>query len=297
MQATIIDIHLKSFDEEINISPFSDIHFDSPECDIKKFHKIAKRRSALQNSVFVAPGDVFNSVLPCDIKRYQPTCLRPGSYTADNLLDHMVDQAVDEIGGYPWVMFCQGNHEHSIVKNHYVDLTRNLARRVKCPTFTKVVGGDGNAVDGGYSGFIRLRFWDRSRLKNKSNGPRASIDMAYHHGAWGGQGGGIIGARRWATTMQGARVYLFGHNHRTIVDPFEVMRVNQTGRIVSESAYVVMCGTYLNTFGDGKTTYSEKGGFAPVSTGTPLITLRLSQERENGRQNGARVAVSITVGD
>ncbi len=297
MKAIIFDVMLDKPGDEINISPFSDIHFDSPECDIKKFHKVAKARSTLQNSVFIAPGDVFNAVLPGDLKRYQPTCLKPGTYTADNLLDHMVDEAVSDLGGYPWAVICQGNHEHSVEKNHYVNLTGNLAKRLTIPSFLKNVEGSRSVVDGGYSGFIRLRLWSKERAKSRRNGPRCSIDLAYHHGAWGGQGGGIIGARRWATTMQGCRIYLFGHNHRTIIDPFETMHVNQPGRIISESAYLVMCGTYLNTFGTGKTTYSEKGGFAPIVTGTPLITLRADNSRENGMQGGTKVLVSITVGD
>lgn len=305
MKATIFDIRVKSFAEEINISPFSDIHLDSPECDIRKMHKCAKSRAALPNSIFIGVGDMFNAVLPGDVKRYQATCLKPGAYQKDNLLDHMVKDALKELGGYPWVLVGQGNHEHSIEKAHYVNLNQRFAESVKLPSFVQRVatersdvkctnGGDA-CVDGTYSGFIRLRLWDANR--KVGNGPRASIDIAYHHGAWGGQGGGIIGARRWANTMQGARLYLFGHNHRSLVDPFSVFHLNQAGRIVEEPAYVVMCGTYLNTFSDNSTTYSEKGGFPPISTGTPLITLKVDQSRDKGAQNGAKVGVRISLGD
>ena len=298
MNCTTLDLVLDRAGETVYLTPLFDAHTDSPDADLNKLRRVLDERSRLGKHVILSGGDLFNAILPGDVKRYRPTENHPEVSARDDMIDEIVRRQHKLLGKHPFILLGQGNHEQSTLNHHLTDLTARLADTMKLPSW--VHNGDDNGVMpcGGYSGFLRLRFWDKSRWKNnRTSGPRASIDIAYHHGKWCGQNKGIIGADRWAKTMNGARLFLYGHNHQCLATPFVSNRMSASGNLHEETSYLVACGTFMRSSVSGRTTYSEIGAHPPAYVGSPLIRLSAKEVDVKGRPRVPTVDVSVTIGD
>ena len=289
MNGDVLDLRIKGYGEPIHISPFSDLHSESPYCDLALLKRTLNERRALKNSIFIGVGDFFNSILPGDLKRYKPSENHRCIAGRDDMVDEIVSSQQKLLGGYPWVLMAQGNHEHSTLKNQHTDLIHRLCEGMELPDWVTNKGGS-NIPHGAYTGFLRLRIWDGEK---KAVAPRCSIDIAYHHGAWGGQGKGVIGMARWAGSMTGARIFLVGHNHQTFVDPSVVTRLTSAGVLEEQSRHTVLCGSYLRGGIPGVTSYSEIKGLVPSYRGTPLITLKMV--RAGSKSGASHLDVKVTV--
>jgi len=248
--------------EPINISCYGDTHEESNFCDYKFLKKHMDRRAALPNSRFIAIGDMGDLILPNDLKRYMPSAgsrrsLADKGY--DAVLDNHVDNFINEYAHYPWDMFGIGNHEHGVLKRHYVNVGQKITQGLKCKY-------------GGYSGFLRYSFRGKNHKNQKGWG--CSVNFLYHHGAWGGRVmKGFGGARDYARMFEGWDVFLYGHNHHLVVHQENKGQFTQWATYKEKDRYFVNCGTFLKTNKIGVTSYGEKRGYAPVALGAPLVTV------------------------
>ena len=292
MNCGTFDVILKNPTDTMNLSVISDLHAESPEVDKARLRRFLDERAALPNAAFVSIGDAFNSILPNDLKRFVASENIPEIADRDDMIDALVDHHENLLGKYPWIMFSEGNHELSCKKNNLTDLTNRLAKRCKLPGFIKREGG-GGVFSGNYSGFIKLRFWDESREKQRAKGPRVTLDVAFTHGSWCGKNRGVAPAEEWALGMQGARLFLFGHSHKQITYPFDWHRTTQAGRVAQESGWIVNCGTWMNSHSPGRSTFAEYKGHKPYHVGSPLVQLSVRHNRLQGKQVGANVHIKV----
>lgn len=90
--------------------------------------------------------------------------------------------------------------------------------------------------------------------------------------------------------MHGARLWLFGHNHRTTSEVRTWFGSTANGVLTEESGIVAACGTFANTYSETRTTYSEKPARAPSFIGAPLFQIRVVQTRD-GRGKSSAVKI------
>ena len=198
-----LDIRLK-VGESIHITPFSDLHIDDSLCDIAALKRVANERRDLENHYALAIGDIFNLVVPTDLKRYRPSVQPPGIAGRDDWVNATVGYTTDILKSLnlKWLLISPGNHEDEFTKRTGVDLTTLLAR-------------DLGAFRGGYSGVIDINVKLREKYSTS-----AKFRLAYHHGAWGGRTNkGYSGAWPWFSQIDGWNVAVYGHNHACRVDP------------------------------------------------------------------------------
>lgn len=273
--------------EPINISVYGDTHEESEFCDYKFLRKHMDRRAALPNARFIGIGDMGDLILPNDSKRYMPSAgnrklktTRKATKLAqqghDALIDQVVQDFLDDYSQYPWDMFGIGNHEHETLKRHYSNVGWRICQGLNCKY-------------GGYSGFLRYSF----RVKNHKhkNDWGCSLNILYHHGAWGGRVmKGFGGARDYARMFEGWDIFCFGHNHHIVVHQEGKGTFTQWGTYKESNRYFVNCGTFLRTQGVGTdVSYGERKGYPPVALGAPLITV--VPHRKN------KCEISVSVGD
>ena len=273
MECLFHDIALR-IGETANLTVYSDLHKDSAHADNRKIKKHMDARAALPNALFMANGDIFDNILPSDLKRHMPSAVDPRFSGFDAQIDERIQAVVDDLKAYPWVMVGMGNHCLSVLKRHYTNPAERLAQML-------------GVKYGGYSGLLRIRLFDPTRKKSRS--PRNTVTVLYHHGAWGGQSKGIIGAKRFASSFEGWDVMTYGHNHQCNAHHETVLRMTGKGRLAERDRYIVNSGAFLRSLADGGSpSYSEVRGYAPVALAAPLIKIT---------QGSDKPSISVSVGD
>lgn len=184
----------------------SDVHWDNPHCDRRKFKQAldkAKERGA-KVAIF---GDFFCAMQGKYDKRSSKTAIKPEHQTG-NYLDSLVYTAADWLEPYRDIIafISPGNHESAIQQRHETDLIRRLCSKLGCHA-------------GDYMGWL-IAAVTRSTNKNKY-----ICRIAYHHG-YGGGGPvtkDVIQASRRAVYLPDADVCVSGHTHDRWI--FEVPRL------------------------------------------------------------------------
>jgi len=276
VESNVIEIDMPKWGEEINISPYSDVHFGSSTCDENAIQAHMKKRAALQNPVFFNLGDATDCVFPGD-KRFTGGGARRGMIGGDNYLDEFVQQAADFYGGFPWALWATGNHEEKLVRT----IGTNPGERI----LAELRRRQGYIAWGGYSGFLRLGIRVRGK-RGGSRGKRTSLVFLYHHGAWGGMNKGLAAAKRWANSFDGWDFCLYGHNHQCHCHVESKTAMSIKNNIVERPVYIVNTGTFMRTHHEGRTTYSERKGYPPTAIACPLIKV-------TNRNSGMLIDVSV----
>ena len=253
MREITIDVELGP-GEPLNITPYSDVHFDSRDHDTGWAKHYAKR-AKLPNARFLNLGDFGNLVMPRDMKRHTPSAPRAEYAERDDYLNlwlEQVEQAVSA-NGATWDLWCLGNHETSVIKHHSIDVAAIIAERL-------------GINYGSYSGHLFYR------IKRKGTKDARVFHILYHHGAWGGVVvEGKSGAMRWALDQGGWHMMIYGHNHRlsSTARPYW-----EPGPIRSHSftRFITNAGTWQKTLSrEGSPDYAEQRGLPLAPIGTPLI--------------------------
>ena len=188
----------------IKLALFSDIHFDSPDCDRETLKKhldfcLKDGRYILFN------GDFFDAILLGDRKRSTPHHIT----NTDNQLNVKLNEAYEFLKPYQnnILFFGRGNHEESIMKYNGLDVLEMLTTMLN-------MGQEHKILYGNYANFLRFSF--KSTGKNKS---QANYDIYAHHGA-GGSAPSTKGMLDFSAIIKGVNADLIwlGHKHNSLVD-------------------------------------------------------------------------------
>jgi hypothetical protein len=243
--------------ESFHITPISDAHIDDSLCDLDALKKLADRRRTLENHHAILLGDTFNLVVPTDMKRYRPSVQPPQIAGRDDWVNatlRYVSNILKELN-LTWAMISQGNHELEFEKRSGVDLTTLLAAEI-------------GAFRAGYSGILDFRIHGTTKMRFSQ-----TFRVAYHHGAWGGRTmKGYSGAWPFFSQIDGANIFLYGHNHASRVDP-EIRRKVVGDKLIDYPVYLVNCGSFVRSYSEDarETHYAERQGYLPQPRTTPLI--------------------------
>ena len=268
MQFRMIDVELAP-DEPMHITPYSDVHWDSRDCDRTGWLGHYKHRASLPNARFINNGDFNNLVMPRDLKRHVPSASQEAYGARDDYINHCLDDTIEAVQSVPnatWDMWGMGNHEYSALKFHNVDIPALICNRL-------------GIYYGTYSGRLFYRIHRRGVPKHT-----ALFKLLYHHGAWGGQViKGFGGAYRWAMPLGSWHVFCYGHNHSENIhkEPFWDTLDDGTPKVFNR--YFINTGGWAKSLSrDGQPPdYAEIAGHPITTTGTPLIKVWYERKRPN----------------
>jgi len=269
--------------EPIEIAVYGDVHFEAEGCDHKAL-KSSLKEDGQHKRYLLFPGDLFDLILPNDLKRFRPSALkwiitdpntgrhRDTRDRKDAIVDMLVNDAYKLLKPYASRILGIGfgNHERSYIKRGYSDPIAGLITQLNKHT-TK----DARIAHLGYSAFLRLVIQPQ---QHKQRGGTRSITLYYHHG-WGG------GARTRGATITkywkhladyGADIGVYAHDHKSQLDSsirFEL--IGRPPRVKAKKRLLVLAGTFLRTISDGvDPSYGEEKGYAPENIGRHLIWIK-----------------------
>lgn len=213
----------------IKLALFSDVHFDSPDCDRETLKKhldycLKDGRYILIN------GDFFDMIILGDRKRVTPHHIT----NTDNQLNVKLNEAYEFLKPYQnnILFFGRGNHEESIIKYNGLDVLEMLTTMLN-------MGSEHKILYGNYTNFLRFTFKEKNR--NEYN-----YDIYAHHGC-GGSAPATKGMLDFGALAKGINADLIwlGHKHNSLVDySAPVMHIDRNGDIILKNRQCIETPSY-----------------------------------------------------
>lgn len=209
---------------------FSDIHWDSPDCDRTTLTQHFDY-CLLDQRYILINGDFFDAILLKDAKRAVPH----NTEHRDNQLNVKLEEAAHFLTPYKDnILFMgRGNHEASVLKYNGLDLLQMLT--------TLLNAGEKHQIKyGNYANFIRINWLNNNKRSV------LHYDIFAHHGAGGAAPvtKGMIDFNRLATGVNADLIWI-GHKHNAVVDySTPVMYVDQNGQVILKNRQVIQTPSY-----------------------------------------------------
>lgn len=214
----------------VKLGLFSDIHFDSPDCD-KESLKLHMDYCLQDKRYILINGDLFDAILLKDMKRAVPH----NTEHRDNQLNVKLEETAHFLTPYKdQILFMgRGNHEESVIKYSGLDLMQMITTMLNAGSKHKIQYGN-------YANFLRFA-WVNSRGQTQ-----AKYDIFAHHGAGGSAPvtKGMIDFSRLANGVHADLIWV-GHKHQSIVDySSPIMYIDQNGNVVLKNRQLIQTPSY-----------------------------------------------------
>lgn len=264
----------------VKLALFSDIHFDSPDCDRETLQKHLNFCLKDQRYILFG-GDLFDAILLKDMKRAVPHLLE----NTDAQLNKKLDEMYWFLKPYQHLILFmgRGNHEESILKYNGLDVLQMLATMLN-------MGQEHKILVGNYANFIRFSARD-------SSGKMCFYDIFQHHGAGGSapQTKGMLDFQQIAKGVNADLIWT-GHKHNSLIDYSNpIMSVNTQGDVVLKNRQCIQTPSYQKgrTI-DYNVQFAERFYNHTALSGFGEVNLRLERE---GKELGERHKRFIFVPD
>lgn len=215
----------------IKLGLFSDIHFDSPDCDretLKKHFDFCKR----DGRYILINGDWFDAIILSDRKRSVAHLIE----NTDQQLNKKLEESYEFLKPYQdHILFIgRGNHEESIMKYNGLDMLEMLTTMLN-------MGQEHKILYGNYSNFLRFTFKEGGKGRHEYH-----YDIYEHHGA-GGAAPQTKGMLDFAALAKGINADLIhiGHKHNALVDySTPIMFIDRNGEVILKNRQCIQTPSY-----------------------------------------------------
>ena len=214
----------------LKLGLFSDIHFDSPDCD-KDSLKMHMDYCLQDKRYILINGDLFDAILLKDIKRAVPH----NTENRDNQLNVKLEETAHFLTPYKdQILFMgRGNHEESIMKYNGLDLMQMIT--------TMLNAGNKHQIQyGNYANFLRFA-WVNQRKQIQ-----LKYDIFAHHGAGGSAPvtKGLIDFSRLSKGVNADLIWI-GHKHQSVVDYSDpIMYIDKNGTVLLKNRQLIQTPSY-----------------------------------------------------
>ena len=188
----------------IKLALYSDIHFDSPDCDRETLKKhldfcIKDGRYIMIN------GDWFDAIILSDRKRAVAHLIE----NTDQQLNIKLQESYEFLKPYQEnILFIgRGNHEESIMKYNGIDMLQMLTTMLN-------MGAEHKILYGNNSNFLRFTFKEQGKNRREYH-----YDIFAHHGC-GGSAPATKGMLDFGALTKGINADLIwlAHKHNSLID-------------------------------------------------------------------------------
>jgi predicted phosphodiesterase len=215
----------------IKLALFSDIHFDSPDCDretLKKHLEFCKK----DGRYILINGDLFDAIILGDRKRAVAHLIT----NTDNQLNVKLNEIYEFLKPYQEnILFIgRGNHEESIMKYNGLDILEMLTTMLN-------MGREHKILYGNYANFLRFTFKEQG-----TNMRQYHYDIYAHHGA-GGSAPATKGMLDFGAIAKGVNADLIwiGHKHSSLIDySAPIMHIDQNGNVILKNRQCIETPSY-----------------------------------------------------
>ena len=261
-------IPYSSKSDSFNLYALGDVHVGNIGFAKEKFERTIRAIRNDPRALVILMGDLADAIVPTD-KRFDGRTIHPDFFpriqdiavAEYEYLEQILDPIKEKI-----VVILTGNHEETIRRHHYLDLTNDLCRKLKVPY-------------GEYCCGVALTF-TRGGKKGRSE----RFILFVHHGAGGGAsvGGRLTKLEKLPESVL-ADIYLMGHFHEQLFDVKPVMKFNfdkkdpvtgEPGVVEEKPRLFLFTGSYLKSYVQGVCTYSERAMYRPNSLGCVRIRIK-----------------------
>jgi hypothetical protein len=213
-------------------------------------------------------GDVFDFILPSDLKRFDLDALDKELLVKGlKPIDAAIEMAYEFLKPYAHLIefIGIGNHEAHVAKRHHIDVMSILLYRLN-----QLPGVD--IKPGGWCGYWQVTLARQTRL--------TTFLMYRHHGAGGAAPvtKGIIDFQRMMSWQGDVDAIWIGHKHNKFVDLATKMTYSSKRNIArTKQVTCIMTGSYLSTYGtdeDVKPSYAMGWNLAPQQMGGVILELK-----------------------
>lgn len=259
----------------IKLALFSDVHYDSPDCDKETLKKHLD--FCLKDGRYILfGGDLFDAILLKDQKRAVPHLIE----NTDCQLNKKLDDIYNFLKPYQkQILFMgRGNHEESILKYNGLDVLQMLATMLN-------MGQEHKILVGNYANFLRFTF------KKQSDRRELHYDIFQHHSVGGNAAvtKGIIDWNRIGKSVNADLIWT-GHRHNALIDASDpVLTIEQNGNVILKNRQCIQTPSYQKgktiddrvNFGEHFYTNQALAGFGELNikygyaADTPIIVPEL----------------------
>lgn len=264
-------------DKVIKLALFSDIHFDSPDCDKETLKKHLD--FCLKDGRYILfGGDLFDAILMKDQKRAVPHLIE----NTDCQLNKKLDDIYNFLTPYQHLILFmgRGNHEESIIKYNGLDVLQMLATMLN-------MGQEHKILVGNYANFIRFTF------KKSCDRKELHYDVFQHHGIGGNAPvtKGIIDWNRIGKSVNADLIWT-GHRHNALIDASDpVLSIQPNGEIILKNRQCIQTPSYQK----GKTMGNNVDFSEKFYTNTALAGFGELNIKLIGTHNGYNIAPELKI--
>lgn len=250
------------------LAMFADLHVGSSQFARRRFKAWLAEEAAKPNTWFMANGDMWDALVPVDLRRFRMSAIDPhylrDSVNVDNVVDKQLWDFIEMVDPYKhqFIGMGRGNHEDKLLKHFGVDLIS---------TACKVLG----IRDLGYSSLIRLKF----RYHTGQSRTRR-VNIFAHHG-FGGSGRGLSGDvnKYFLSTVPyypNNHLYVLSHTHRKWSHCFTQVDTDSADNWRDREMWLVNPGSFRVTMSPGVIpSYEETSLYPPTIIGGMVMEINL----------------------
>lgn len=248
----------------------SDAHHDSSHCD-RDYELSHLRKAQERDAPIVDVGDLFDAMQGREDRRRSASGTRREHFV-DNYFDALLETAAADYAPYAsqFALLGMGNHETAIIRHQQINLTHNLAARLR-----QAAGRPDRAFMGGYGGYIQLQF--------RMNTIRHGLNLKYYHGAGGGGvvTKGVINTNRDSVIYPDATFVVTGHVHEAWIVPLKREHLNAAGSLRTMPQYHICVPGYKDEYEDGYMGYHVERRRPPKMLGATWLHFTYEATRAN----------------
>lgn len=248
-----------NYGETINLVPIGDTHLGDINCDVKALKEQINWVLKKKNTYTILMGDLCNSIVASDSKRYDPDTIDPKYNSLEKEFNGIIDlfQPLADKGKI--LASISGNHEGEIYKRHHFNISRQICKSLKVPY-------------AGSAAFIKLKMLRNEKSGNKKN--TSSVTIFATHGYGGGRSmGAKVNKLGDLMSFLDFDIGLMGHNHTLQTSVHTKLAMSGAGKLIKRKVLLANTGTFLHGWSDKVATYAERNCYPTEKIGVIKVII------------------------